>query len=127
VSALTLEELLKPDLPLKAHPVPLPERGNGSTAFVAELSMDEREERVTKGWQSYLASTKKTDGIGETSWIAAACLCDSDRNFLCSDAMAIARAAQQLGQRGTVTFRLYSKAMQINSLSQAEVEELEKN
>lgn len=125
--SLTLEDLLKVQLPLKAHAVEMPEYGAGAKAYVAELSMDEREERITHGWQEYKAGTKKTDDIGQNSFIAAACLCDENRNFLCGDAMAIARAAQTLGGFGNVSARLYAKAMTINSLSPPDVEELEKN
>jgi hypothetical protein len=124
---LSLEELTKKELSLKAHAVDMPEYGDGAKAFVAELSMNEREERITQGWQEYKAGTKKTDDIGSTSWLAAACLCDEQRNFLCGDAMAIARAALDLGKKGNVTCRLINMAQKVNSIDPKDLEELEKN
>jgi hypothetical protein len=120
----TLEDL-KTQLPLVAHKVPLPEFGKD--AYVAELAMDERELRITAWWQEFKAATKKQDEIGSNSWIAAACLCDEKRAFLCGDAMELSRTAQALGKLGTATARLFAKAMEVNAIGPAAIEELEKN
>lgn len=125
MSAFTLEDLK--ELPLKAHRVDVPEFGKDKVAYVAELAMDEREERITAWWDEYKKETKKTDDIGSNSWILTACLCDENRVFVCNDAMEVARASQKFGKLGPVSMRLFSKAMEVNALSAAAVEELEKN
>lgn len=124
--AFSLEDLEKP-LPLKAHRVDVPEFGEGKLAYVAELAMDEREERITGWWQEYKKQTGKTDETGTNSWVLTACLCDENRKFLCDDAMEVARASQKFGKLGPVSMRLFAKAMEVNSMSAAAVEELEKN
>ena len=126
MSAFSLDDL-KVTLPLKAHSVPVPQFGAGKEAFVAELSMNEREQRVDAWWEQYKSETKKEDTIGFKAWVIAACLCDSDRNFLCRDAMEVSRTSLEFGKLGTIGAVLYMKAMEVNSMSAAEAEELEKN
>jgi hypothetical protein len=70
---------------------------------------------------------QKEDGIGFKAWVVSACLCDANRNFLCRDAMEVSRTALTFGQLGTVGAVLYFKAMEVNSMSAAEAQELEKN
>ncbi len=127
MSAFSLEDLAKADLPLKAHRVDVPEFGKDKVAYVAGLGMNEREQRITAWWQDYKKDTKKQDEIGSNSWIIAACLCDENRVFLCDDAMAVSRAALKFGELGPVSMRLFAKAMDVNGLSAAAIEELEKN
>ncbi len=125
MSAFSLDDIK--ELPLKAHAVPVPEFGAGKQAFVAELAMDEREERITSWWQDYKKQTNKTDEIGTNAWVLTACLCDESRKFLCGDAMEVARESKKFGKLGAVSMRLFSKAMEVNSISAAAIEELEKN
>jgi hypothetical protein len=46
-------------LPLKAHSVPVPDFGAGKEAFVAELSMNEREQRIEAWWEEFKKETKR--------------------------------------------------------------------
>jgi hypothetical protein len=132
VSALTLDDISKARLPLKVHSVAVPEFGSNGDgkpkeAFIAELSADERDSRIELAWNQYKRETAKQDNGGATAWMAAACLCDDSRNFLCPDPMTIARTAIELGKLGKVTVRLSSKALEVNGLGAADIEALEKN
>ncbi len=126
MSAFSLDDL-KTTLPLNAHRVDVPEFGAGKVAYVAELAMNEREERIEAWWNAYKKETAKQDDIGQNAWILAACLCDESRNLLCDSPTSLSQTAIKFGVLGTVAARLLLKAMEVNSISATAAKELEKN
>lgn len=130
MAVLTLEHLktLAAAPSLKAHPVPVYELGAARVAYVAELSADERDERLEVSWLAHKADTGQENNVGFRAWAAAACWCDASRAFVAKDAKAIAAVAAQLGGLDSkpVT-RMFVKASELNGLTEEDVEDLEKN
>jgi hypothetical protein len=132
VSALTLEDIAKAKLPLASHSVPVPEFGqNGDgkpkEAFVAELSMDERDERLDWAGTNTRRKPAKRTMSARPPGLPRPASAIRAGNFLCGDVMAIARTAQSLGKFGNVAARLMAKAMEVNSIDPKTIEEMEKN
>lgn len=126
MEALTLEHLDSLTLTLAAHAVPVPEWGR--TAYVAELSADERDERLEVSWLAHKAETGQEHNVGYRAWAAAACWCDASRNFVAKDTKAIEATAKRMGGLDSkpVT-RMFIKASEVNALTEEDIEELEKN
>lgn len=130
-STLTLD-FLKQEVqgpPLQAHPVPVPEFKAGMTAWIAELSADERDARMEAPWLAYKEKTGQESNVGLRAFMAAACLCQSQaRDFVACDAAGIEELAKLLGKRDAkpVT-RLFLKAQTVNGIGEDQVKELEKN
>lgn len=115
--------------PLQAHPVPVYEFGPSTIAWIAELSADERDERLEVPWLEHKEKIGQKSNIGFRAFAAAACWCSGqDRNFIAKDAKAIEEAAAQLGKLDSrpVT-RMFAKAAEVNGLTAEAIEELEKN
>lgn len=114
---------------LKAHPVPVYELKPAMIAWIAELSADERDSRLEIPWLAHKEATGQEDEAGFRAFVAAACLCSSeDRTFVAKDAKEIAEAAAMLGKQDSrpVT-RLFIKAAELNGLTAAAQEAIEKN
>lgn len=137
-------ERLKTLPPVKAHSVPVPELDG--ECFVAELTADEKDLRIDIGWTEHKkardaekakaglanghgpAPVVDETNVGLTSWIAAACLCDANREFLCKDLVAISQTCEAFGkQRGPAIARIAAKAQEVNAVGAAELEAIEKN
>ena len=123
---LTLEHLSNGhSAKCQAHCVPVPEFGEGVEAWVAELTADERDERLDLPWTK---RQEETGGVGFRAYAVAACLCDSERKFLAGTTEEIESAAGKLGnQNGRPITRLFDKAAAVNGLTPEAVEAIEKN
>jgi len=141
---LDLQAIVNAAPPVKAHKVPMPEMGGD--VWVAELTANERDLRIDIGWaeqKKAVALEKKAagqlNGAGQTSlvdesnaglttWIALACLCDENREFLCKSVVDISQACDSLaGKKGAPIARIAAKAQEVNAVGQAELEAIEKN
>lgn len=126
--SLTLDDLRGcPNL--KVQSVPVPEIGEGKTAWIAELSADERDVRIDVPWGEYRERTENTTGEHFKAFAVAACLCATEaRDFLAADAAAIESAAAYLGKCGNkAVSRMFDVADKLNGFSHEEREAIEKN
>jgi hypothetical protein len=128
---LTLESLgraLQDTPKLQVAAVSVPEFGPAAIAYVAELSSDERDERLEIAWRKHQENRANASQVGFRAWAAAACWCNADRVFVCQDGKAIADAAAKLGGADSkpVT-RMFAKVADLNALGEDQVAELEKN
>ena len=126
--ALTLQDLNIAQS-LKAHSVPVPEFGDGTVAWLAELTSDERDARLEVGWMEYQKQRGNESQIGFRAWAVAACLCSgADRKFLAQCSSDIIAAAMQLGPcSGKPVTRMFAKLQEVNGLGAEQAEALEKN
>ena len=125
MSALTLESFKTP-LPVVAHSVPMPDFGNGSVAWVAELTAWERETRIEAPWRAMKEATGREGGL--RAFLVAACLCtDAGRTFMASE-NGVPDLADKLGELPLKTFdRLFKACERINGVGEEAQQELEKN
>lgn len=113
---------------LEAHPVPVYEFGAGEVAYIAELSADERDSRLELSWMEYKTRTGHSSNEHYRAWVAAACWCDAARVFVAKEAADIERVAELLGkQSAKPVTRMFSKAADLNALTEEDVEDLKKN
>ena len=135
-------ERLKTLPPVAAHKVPIPELDG--EIYVAELTADERDLRIDIGWAEHKKARdaeKKAKGllnghgsvvdesnVSLTSWIAAACLCDEQRQFMCGDLIEVSKGCEALATlKASVVQRIATKAQEVNAVGAAELEAIEKN
>lgn len=125
MTALTLESFKKP-LPVVAHSVPMPDFGNGSTAWVAELTAWERETRIEAPWRAMAEATGRN--VGLRGFLVAACLCtDAGRTFMVPEG-GVPGLAEELNNLPLKTFdRLFKACERINGVGEEAQQELEKN
>lgn len=104
--------------PVAAHPVQVPEFGDGVVAYVAELTADERDRRLEGPWQKHSEANGDGSMAGFRALAVAACLCDEQRQFLAATQQDIAAAAERLGKCDSRPItRLFVKAAEINGLT----------
>lgn len=120
MSAFSLEDLQAlsgSGLQLAVHSVPVGEWGEGKVAYIAELSADERDSRIDVAWHNYKSKNELDDNAHQRAWVAAACWCDSERNFVAATPAGIEAAAAKLGAlKSTPVSRMYLKAVEVNGL-----------
>lgn len=123
--ALTLD-CFKVPLPVFATEVKCPEFGEGSTAWIAELTAQERETRIEAPWRA-MKKQSGTDG-GLRQFLVAACLCKgSDREFMVPET-GVPILAEQLGGLPVKALdRLYFACERANGIDDKGQQELEKN
>ena len=125
MAALTFDDLRAP-MPVVSHSIPVPEFGNGSTAWIAELTARERETRIEEPWKA------RKDATGDESalraFLVAACLCtDGSRTFMVPET-GVAVLADSLNLLPLKAFdRLYNACESVNGLDAKEQKALEKN
>lgn len=114
---------------LQAHAVPVPEMGVGMEAWIAELTANERDRRLEVPWLKYKEAAKQDDNSGFRAFAAAACWCDGpERVFVADDEAAIVEAAKRLGgQDSRPVTRMFTKAAEVNGLTEDAAEAAEKN
>jgi hypothetical protein len=113
---------------LKVVKVAMPEWGEGKVAYIGQLSADERDDRLETGWVTRKERLGTEGNIGLRAFSVAACLCDEGRNWIANTREEVDQLADFLGKfpSGPVT-RLFEPASELNALTKAAVEELEKN
>lgn len=115
---LSVEDILRPS-DLKAVRVVVPEWGG--EVYVAELRADERD-RVETDWMN----VREGDSlIGFRAYIAAACLCDAERNLLFAKPGEVYRKLGQKDASGVT--RIFTKACELNGFTKSDQDELLKN
>lgn len=127
---LSLAKLTAEPAPaLNCEPVPVPEYGPGMVAWIAELTQEEREERIEVPFSDYLKRTERKNNVGLRAFTVAACLCKTQaRDFEAADDKQTEQLANVLAKRSGIPFlRLFKKVEQLNSLSDEELKEIEKN
>lgn len=125
MTAFSLEHL-KDAMKLAAHAVPLPELGEGVIGYVAELSADERDERLEVPWLKRRELTGDDSNAGFRAFAVAACWCDADRKFVAPTSKDVAAAAAKLGQMDSRPItKLFVEAAKANGLT--DDDEPEKN
>jgi len=123
----TLDKL-PPGVPVSAVSVPVPEWGEGMVAYIAELTADERDERMETWYPRRREAREQENNVGFRAYAVAATLCDAQRKFLAADEKAANDLADKLGPQNAVPVsRLFNKACELNGLLPEDVEELEKN
>lgn len=115
---------LKDAMKLAAHAVPLPEFGEGVIGYVAELSADERDERLEVPWLKRREMTGDDSNAGFRAFAVAACWCDADRNFVAATQRDVEATAAKVGKLDSrpVT-RMFIEAAKANGLTQDEEDE----
>lgn len=115
---------LKQAMKLGARPVPLPEFGEGVIGYVAELSADERDERLEVPWLARREATGDDSNAGFRAFAVAACWCDAERNFTAKTAKDVERVAGELGKMDSRPItRLFVEAAKANGLTGDEDDE----
>lgn len=112
---------------LKAHAVDVPEFGDGVTAYIAELTAHDRDERLEVPWLKHREETGDTSNAGFRAFAVAACLCDESRKFQAESTAEIFELAGQLDKCDSrpVT-RLFNVAVEANDLNSS-AEDAKKN
>lgn len=115
---------LKQAMNLGARAVPLPEFGDGCVGYVAELSADERDERLEVPWLKRRELTGDDSNAGFRAFAVAACWCDAERNFTAKTVKEIEATAEQLGKMDSRPItRLFVEAAKANGLTGDEDDE----
>jgi hypothetical protein len=113
---------------LAAVRVTVHEWGEGLYAYIGQMSADERDDRLESNWMRRKEQFGRDDNAGFRAFAVAACLCDENRTWLAADEKAINALADSLGDRSAVPIsRMFNHACNLNGLTEADVEELEKN
>lgn len=115
--------------PLKCDAVAVPEFGAGMVAWIAELTQEEREERIEVPFSDYRKRTGRENNVGLRAFTVAACVCKTQaRDFEAVDAKQIETLSTALATRSGVPFlRMFAKVEQLNALTEADLDEIEKN
>lgn len=109
--------------PLTVEPVPVYEFGAGTIAWIAELSANEREERIER-----IRLKHQDDESGFRAHVVAACWCNTQaRDFVAKSEDEICAAAELLGKQGKAVIRMFEMADKLNAISPKEIERVEKN
>ena len=127
--ALTLD-ILKGELPpLRCVAVVVDEFGDGTIAWMAELTAQERDERIEKPWREHCEETSDESNSGFRAFAVAGCWCHGeDRTFMAKGPAEIAEIAEVLVSRLSKPIaRMFNVAASLNGLTQEELDGVKKN
>ena len=127
--ALTLDILRGELPPLQCVAVNVDEFGKGTVAWMAELTAQERDERIEKPWSEHCEETSDESNSGFRAFAVAGCWCHGeDRTFAAKGPAEIAEIAKVLLSRPSKPIaRMYNVAASLNGLTQEELEGVKKN
>jgi hypothetical protein len=108
--------------------VPVYEFGPGETAFISELTADEKEARIEVPWNDHKKKTGQENDVGFRAHVVAACWCNTQqRDFVAKSAEEIRKVAEMLGGQGKAVSRMFAMADKLNAVGDREIEDIEKN